>query len=111
MTATHVIEFSISDFTNEAENRYDVLVDTIVEQFVPAVGLTTGTCPDELAARLMIELAYQVGATHSSQSILSLLAAVADAARAGQEASEGSNEQSEDPDQMLFDLECSPSKH
>ena len=53
MTATHVIEFSVSEIMAEAENRYDALVDTIVEQFVPAVGITTGTCPDELAARLM----------------------------------------------------------
>ena len=111
MTATHVIEFSVSEIMAEAENRYDALVDTLVEQFVPAVGITTGTCPDELAARLMIELAYQVGATHSSQSILALLAAVTDAARAGQEASEGSDEQSDDPDQLLLDLECSPVKH
>ena len=30
MTATHVIEFSVSEIMAEAENRYDALVDTIV---------------------------------------------------------------------------------
>lgn len=68
--------------------------------------------PDELAALLMIELAFQMGATHSPQSIMGMLAAVADAARAGLEAA--SNQENEIPDpieQSLLDMECPIVKH
>ena len=112
MSTTHVIEFSVSDLISDHEEKCGAIVDTIIDQFVPAVGETTGTNPDELAALLMIELAFQMGATHSPQSIMGMLAAVADAARAGLEAA--SNQENEIPDpieQSLLDMECPIVKH
>ena len=111
MTTTHVIEFSVSDTITDHVEKCEAIVDTIIDQFVPAVSMTTGTSPDELTARLMIELAFQMGATHSPSSIMSMLGAVADAARAGLEAASNIGELPDPSDQALLDMDCPPIKH
>ncbi len=111
MTTTHVIEFSVNEQFQDSEQKYESIVESIIDQFVPAVGLTTGTCPNEIAARLMIELAFQIGATHTAQSVLSLLAAAADAAREGSLANEEATETTGSTDDYLLSLECSSVKH
>ena len=111
MTTTHVIEFSVNEQFQDSEQKYESIVESIIDQFGPAVGLTTGTCPYEFAARLMIELAFQIGATHTAQSVLSLLAAAADAAREGSLAYEEAVETTGSTDDYLLSLECSSVKH
>ena len=111
MTTTHVIEFSVNEQFQDSEQKYESIVESIIDQFVPAVGLTTGTCPNEIAARLMIELAFQIGATHTPQSVLSLIAAATDAALEGSLACEAADEPTGSMDDYLFGLDCSPVKH
>jgi hypothetical protein len=111
MTTTPTIEFSVSETVLESDDKYEAIVESIIDKFVPAVGMTTGTCPHELAARLMIELAFQIGATHSANSALDLLVAVTDAARAGQAAALETQNACDHPEEVLMDLECMPGKH
>lgn len=111
MTAVHVIEFSVSDTLSNLDDKCEAIVDSIIEQFVPAVGLTTGTCPEELSARLLIELAFHLGSTHSSISIMSMLGAVADAAREGHETATKFQNRSDLKVQALIDIDCPPVKH
>lgn len=59
----------------------------------------------------MIELAFQIGETHTAQSALSLLAAAADAAREGSLAFEAADETTGSADEYLLGLDCSPVKH
>jgi hypothetical protein len=111
MTTTHTIEFSVSDTILDSDEKCEAIVESIIDEFVPAVGITTGTCPDEIAVRLMIELAFQIGATHSANAVLDLLVAVTDAARAGQAAALETHYACDHPEQDLIDMECVPGKH
>ena len=75
MTATYTIKFSVNETILDSEEKTEAIVESIIDEFIPAVAMTTGACPDEIAVRLMIELSFQIGATHSPASILGLLAA------------------------------------
>ena len=111
MTATYTIEFSVNDTIFDSDEKSEAIVESIIDEFIPAVAMTTGACPDEIAVRLMIELSFQIGATHSPASILGVLAAMTEAARAGQAVAveeEGSSNVSDD---ALSDMECVPGTH
>lgn len=108
---THTVEFSVHDASPDLEERYGRLIEAILDQFVPAVSQISGTSADELAARLFVELSFQIGATHSSRSALALLAAAHEAAMAGQDQADETPELETDADRYLNELECSPIRH
>lgn len=110
---THTVEFSVHDASPDLEERYGRLIEAILDQFVPAVSQISGTSSDELAARLFVELAFQIGATHSSRSALALLAAAHEAAMAGQDQADDVSETEieSEADRRLNELECSPVRH
>lgn len=110
---THSVEFSVQDGSLDPEERYGRLIEAILDQFVPAVSQISGTSADELAARLFVELAYQIGATHHPKSTLALLSAAHEAALSGQDQSDDSNELETETDAefQLRELSCSPVRH
>jgi hypothetical protein len=110
---THTVEFSVHDASQDPEEKYGRLIEAILDQFVPAVSQISGTSADELSARLFVELAFQIGATHSAKSALALLSAAHEAAMAGQDQSDDVGETGieSDGDLRLSELECSPVRH
>jgi hypothetical protein len=110
---THTVEFSVHDASPDLEERYGSLIEAILDQFVPAVSQISGTCSDELAARLFVELAYQIGATHSPKSALALLSAAHEAALAGQDQidEDAESEFENEADRQFAELACSPVRH
>ena len=84
MTTTYTIEFSVSETILNSDEKSEAIVESIIDEFIPAVAMTTGACPEEIAVRLMIELSFQIGATHSPASILGVLAAITEAAMRGE---------------------------
>lgn len=110
---THTVEFSVHDASQDPEERYGRLIEAILDQFVPAVSQISGTSADELSARLFVELAFQIGATHSPKSALALLAAAHEAAMAGQDQADdlAEPEIENEADRRLSELECSPVRH
>ena len=110
---THTVEFSVHDASQDPEERYGRLIEAILDQFVPAVSQISGTSADELAARLFVELAFHIGASHSPKSALALLAAAHEAALAGQDQLDdmAESEIDDDADRHLSELECSPVRH
>lgn len=110
---THTVEFSVHDASPDLEERYGRLIEAILDQFVPAVSQVSGTSADELSARLFVELAFQIGATHSPKSALALLSAAHDAVMAGQDQAEdlADPEIESEADRRLSDLACSPVRH
>lgn len=110
---THTVEFSVLDASPDLEERYGRLIEAILDQFVPAVSQVSGTSADELSARLFVELAFQIGATHSPKSALALLSAAHDAVMAGQDQAEdlADPEIESEADRRLTDLACSPVRH
>ena len=111
MTATYTIEFSVNETILDSDERCEAIVESIIDEFIPAVAMTTGACPDEIAVRLMIELSFQIWATHSPASILSVLAAITEAARAGQAAAVEEDASSKVTEEALSDMECAPGMH
>lgn len=110
---THTVEFSVHDTSPDPEERYGSLVQAILDHFVPAVSEISGISANELAARLFVELAFQVGATHCPKSTLALLSAAHEAAMAGQDQSDDAMapDIESESDQHLSDLPCSPVRH
>ena len=111
MTATYTIEFSVHETILDSDEKSEAIVESIIDEFIPAVAVTTGACPDEIAVRLMIELSFQIGATHSPASILGVLAAITEAARAGQAAAVEEVGSSKVTEEALSDMECAPGTH
>ena len=110
---THTVEFSVHDTSPDLEERYGRLIEAILDQFVPAVSQISGTCSDELVARLFVELAFQIGATHNPKSALALLSAAHEAVLAGQDQIDDVSEPDIDneADRELAELVCSPVRH
>ena len=95
----------------DSDEKSEAIVESIIDEFIPAVAMTTGACPDEIAVRLMIELSFQIGATHSPASILGVLAAISEAARAGQSAAVEEDASSKVTEEALSGMECAPGTH
>lgn len=110
---THTVEFSVHDASADPEERYGRLIEAILDQFVPAVSQISGTSADELAARLFVELAFQIGATHHPKSALALLSAAHEAAMAGQDQTDdvAETDMESEADRRLIELACSPVRH
>ena len=110
---THTVEFSVHDASPDLEERYGRLIEAILDQFVPAVSQVSGTSSDELVARLFVELAFQIGATHHPKSALALLSAAHEAALAGQDQADDVSEPEieDEADRQFAELACSPVRH
>lgn len=110
---THTVEFSVHDASPDLEERYGRLIEAILDQFMPAVSQVSGISADELAARLFVELAFQIGATHHPKSALALLSAAHEATLAGQDQTDETAEPEieSDSDREFIDLACSPVRH
>jgi hypothetical protein len=113
MSNTKVIEFVISENYPSIDNRMESAIDAIVDQFIPSVASVAELEFPELAARLMLELAVVVGASHDTRSVMQLASAAVNCLNDGHnDASDAAGtELVDEQDQLLLDMECSTVFH
>ncbi len=77
------VQFVLSDLPDDDETKKERLSEAISDQLLPALAEAAQVSSAELAAHALVDLAYIVGFTHSSEDSLTLLSAVAEALRSG----------------------------